>query len=56
MSPSPAGHLSPAIVSTSLGDPTIYSIREKLEKAAVNNFMGVEISFDEVIVEAKTVS
>ncbi|KAI0845831.1 xylose isomerase-like protein [Daldinia vernicosa] len=48
MDPSPAEYLSPAIVSTSLGAPDMYSIREKLEQAAENYFAGVEISFDEV--------
>ncbi|KAI1662379.1 xylose isomerase-like protein [Daldinia decipiens] len=36
MDPSPAEWLSPAIVSTSLGAPAIYSIQEKLKSAAVD--------------------
>ncbi|KAI0113005.1 xylose isomerase-like protein [Daldinia grandis] len=47
MHPSPIEHFSPAVVSTSLGDPTVYSIRSKIEQAVINGFIGIEISFDE---------
>ncbi|KAI1801477.1 xylose isomerase-like protein [Daldinia bambusicola] len=43
----------PAITCSSLGDPTIYPIEEKLKRAALCRFTGVEISFEEVLEEAK---